>query len=138
MRRLDFLKEARKKAMKASEDENKAAAAEPSVPSSTEAKGKAPAEPIGPSKPAGQVYPTSSRTGPKNWDKIGAGEDEDEGKDINVFFKQLYKGATPEQQRAMMKSYLESNGTTLSTDWNDVKGRTVTTVVPEGSEIKDF
>lgn len=88
---------------------------------------------------SGPAYPTSSRTGPKNWDKFGDGEDDDDNKeDVNFFFKQLYKGATPEQQRAMMKSFVESNGTALSTDWNDVKNRTVETVPPEGVEAKKW
>lgn len=93
----------------------------------------------------GPAYPTSSRSGPKNWDKLvsgegtGEGADADDDKDdVNGFFKQLYKGATPEQQRAMMKSFVESNGTALSTDWDDVKGRTVETVPPEGVEAKKW
>lgn len=86
------------------------------------------------------AYPTSSRSGPKNWDKLGEGEGEDDEdkQDVNYFFKQLYKGATPEQQRAMMKSFIESNGTALSTDWEDVKNRTVETVPPEGVEAKKW
>ncbi|KAJ6438224.1 sgs [Purpureocillium lavendulum] len=87
---------------------------------------------------AGPAYPSSSRTGPKNWDKIGADEDEEEEGDVNLFFKKLYKNATPEQQRAMMKSFTESSGTSLSTDWNDVKGRKVETVPPEGVEAKKW
>ncbi|UNI18562.1 Cochaperone protein [Purpureocillium takamizusanense] len=88
---------------------------------------------------AGPSYPSSSRTGPKNWDKIGAeaGDDEEDA-DVNLFFKKLYKNATPEQQRAMMKSFTESNGTTLSTDWNDVKERKVETKPPEGVEAKKW
>ncbi|KPM35856.1 hypothetical protein AK830_g10714 [Neonectria ditissima] len=134
---LDFLKEARKKAMQASEESTKPDAAEPAAPS-LEAKGKEPAAPVEPSKPAGLSYPTSSRTGAKNWDTFGDDEDEEEGKDVNVFFKKLFKGANPEQQRAMMKSFTESNGTSLSTDWNDVKDRTVETVPPEGVEAKKW
>ncbi|KAF4585996.1 SGS-domain-containing protein [Ophiocordyceps camponoti-floridani] len=89
-----------------------------------------------PAKPPS--YPSSSRTGPKDWDKV-VPEDEDEKEDgVNDFFKKLYKSATPEQQRAMMKSFTESNGTSLSTDWNDVKGRTVETVPPEGMEAKRY
>ena len=122
-----------------STDEDAAAAPTISQPETTPAAPPAPtAEPAtAPSTtaPAGPAYPTSSRTGPKNWDKLGdaeVGEGDDDKGDVNFFFKQLYKGATPEQQRAMMKSFIESNGTALSTDWNDVGNRTVETVPPEG------
>lgn len=87
---------------------------------------------------AGPSYPSSSRNGPKNWDNLDIEEVEDDGADVNGFFKKLFKGATPEQQRAMMKSFTESNGTSLSTDWNDVKDRTVETIPPEGVEAKKW
>lgn len=97
----------------------------------------APAEPKPAAKPA--AYPTSSRSGPKNWDSIGADDDDDEGSgDPNHFFKGLYAGATDEQKRAMMKSFIESNGTALSTDWADVSNRTVETKPPEGVEAKQW
>ncbi|KAK3325994.1 SGS domain-containing protein [Apodospora peruviana] len=84
------------------------------------------------------AYPTSSKTGPKDWDKLDEADDDDDKQDVNFFFKQLYKGATPEQQRAMMKSFIESNGTALSTDWNDVGSRKVETMPPEGVEAKKW
>lgn len=85
------------------------------------------------------AYPTSSKSGPKNWDNIADDDDEDESKtDPDAFFKQLYAGATEEQKRAMMKSFTESNGTTLSTDWGDVGGRKVETKPPEGVEAKQW
>lgn len=87
---------------------------------------------------SGPAYPSSSRTGPKNWDKIGADEDEEEETGPNDFFKKLFKGATPDQQRAMTKSFVESNGTSLSTDWSDVGSRTVETIAPEGVEAKKW
>ncbi|KND93377.1 Protein SGT1 [Tolypocladium ophioglossoides CBS 100239] len=94
-----------------------------------------------PPKPAssGPTYPSSARSGPKNWDLIADddADDEEEG-GVNAFFQKLYKNATPEQQRAMMKSFIESNGTSLSTDWEDIKGRTVETVPPEGVEEKKW
>ncbi|KAL2117960.1 hypothetical protein VTJ04DRAFT_7620 [Mycothermus thermophilus] len=85
-------------------------------------------------------YPTSSKHGPKNWDKVVSDEPDDDldKGDVNYFFKQLYRNATPEQQRAMMKSFIESNGTALSTDWEDVKNRKVETVPPEGVEAKKW
>ncbi|KAH7152024.1 oxidosqualene:lanosterol cyclase [Dactylonectria estremocensis] len=135
---LAALKEARNKAIKESEDATKTAASNVTAPPPAEEKGKATAESTEPQKPAGVPYPSSSRTGTKDWDKLTAEEDEDDGKDINGFFKKLFKNSTPEQQRAMMKSFTESNGTSLSTDWNDVKDRTVETVPPDGVNAKKW
>lgn len=38
----------------------------------------------------------------------------------------------------MMKSFTESGGTSLSTDWDDVGKRTVEAVPPEGVEAKKW
>lgn len=38
----------------------------------------------------------------------------------------------------MMKSFTESNGTSLSTNWDDVKSKKVETVPPEGVEAKKW
>ena len=86
----------------------------------------------------GPAYPTSSKTGPKNWDSIADGDDEDEGDGANSFFKKLYKDASPEVQRAMMKSYTESNGTSLSTNWEEVSKGKVETLPPDGMEAKSW
>ncbi|KAH8177126.1 SGS domain-containing protein [Sarocladium implicatum] len=115
------------------------APAKPAAQPATESQPKANTAPDrSTTKPPGPSYPTSSRSGPKNWDSIGD-ESDHEGEDgVNTFFKKIYKDATPEQQRAMMKSFTESNGTSLSTDWNDVKDRKVQTVPPEGVEAKKW
>ncbi|GAO18525.1 uncharacterized protein UV8b_06633 [Ustilaginoidea virens] len=105
-----------------------------SSPKATSAKARE-AEPA--SKPGGPAYPTSSRSGPKNWDAIGADSDEEES-NVDDFFKRLYKNASEEQRRAMKKSFVESNGTSLSTDWSDVGSRTVEVVAPEGVEAKKW
>jgi suppressor of G2 allele of SKP1 len=101
-------------------------------------------------------YPTSSKSGPKNWDKLAetltakkkstkksktdkdkeneksASSDEDDGIDsdyetgdaVDGFFKKLYASADDDTKRAMMKSFQESNGTALSTNWSEVgKGK---------------
>ena len=65
-------------------------------------------------------------------------KDEIEGDETSHFFKKLYGGATPEQQRAMMKSYQESGGTVLSTDWSNVGSKTVVPEPPEGMEARKY
>jgi len=95
-----------------------------------------PTETTAPPKPTGPAYPTSSRTGPKNWDAIGKeAEKETEGADnADDFFKMLYKNADDDTRKAMMKSMQESNGTALSTDWKTVSQAPVKTQPPEGVE----
>ncbi|KAL9631318.1 MAG: hypothetical protein Q9204_004283 [Flavoplaca sp. TL-2023a] len=108
----------------------------------------------------GPSYPTSSKSGPKDWDKVAddltkkpkkqnkEGEEggdngldeefEEEGDAVNGFFKQLYSRADPDTRRAMMKSYQESNGTTLSTNWSEVGKEKVETHPPDGMEAKPW
>ncbi|MCJ1335823.1 hypothetical protein MMC09_001097 [Bachmanniomyces sp. S44760] len=142
-------------------------------------------------------YPTSSRTGPKNWDKVASDlirskkppssttnpstsastssstapptstttpditasssntdkeddltinndadddnyDDDEDGDPVNGFFKKLYKDADPDTRRAMMKSYQESNGTALSTNWGEVGKGKVETSPPEGMVAKQW
>jgi suppressor of G2 allele of SKP1 len=102
------------------------------------------------------AYPTSSRKGPQNWDSVatnltrkmneddgikptpGMDDDDAEGDEVGSFFKKLYKGADPETQRAMMKSYQESNGTVLSTNWSEVGKKKVETSPPDGMVAKKW
>ncbi|KAF3932949.1 hypothetical protein ABW20_dc0102054 [Dactylellina cionopaga] len=127
-----------------------------------------------PVKPADKppAYPTSSKSGPKNWDKVvsdlaasskssksAAKDTADSSKDkkddedidyadlvdddfsndpVNGFFKKLYKDADPDTRRAMMKSYVESNGTALSTNWGEVGKGKVETSPPDGMEAKKW
>jgi suppressor of G2 allele of SKP1 len=92
-------------------------------------------------------YPTSSRHGAKDWDKVASSltakkpketnektkkgdigdvsdaesvDSEFGGDAVDGFFKKLYAGADPDTRRAMMKSYVESQGTSLSTNWSEV------------------
>ncbi|TGO49491.1 hypothetical protein BOTNAR_0429g00040 [Botryotinia narcissicola] len=99
-------------------------------------------------------YPTSSRNGPKDWDALASsalksekkegekdtgGDSDGEGGDpMDSFFKKLYKDADPDTKRAMMKSFQESNGTALSTNWSDVKKAPVKTKPPKGVEAKKW
>jgi suppressor of G2 allele of SKP1 len=95
-----------------------------------------------PKQETAPAYPTSSKSGAKNWDKMVLDDlddkDEIEGDETSHFFKKLYKDASAEQQRAMMKSYQESGGTVLSTDWSNVGAKTITPEPPEGMEAKKY
>ena len=105
------------------------------------------------------AYPTSSKSGPKDWDAVardlsrkpkenseGSGqgeewEDEDldvEGDPASAFFKKLFKSADDDTKRAMMKSYSESGGTVLSTNWSEVGSKRVVAQPPDGMEAKQW
>ncbi|KAI0883113.1 SGS-domain-containing protein [Annulohypoxylon maeteangense] len=87
-----------------------------------------------------QAYPTSSKK-VVNWDKLADVDDEDEedkDADVNSFFQKLYKDSDPDSRRAMMKSYVESNGTSLSTNWSEAQSKTYKTQPPDGAEAKKW
>ncbi|THV46708.1 hypothetical protein BGAL_0366g00150 [Botrytis galanthina] len=128
---------------------------EPIISTSTEEnKPEIPAAVLNPSTEKAPSYPTSSRNGPKDWDALASsalksekkegakdtgGDSDGEGGDpMDSFFKKLYKDADPDTKRAMMKSFQESNGTALSTNWSDVKKAPVKTQPPEGVEAKKW
>lgn len=100
------------------------------------------------------AYPTSSKSGPKDWDKVvssmekkekktkkkpaegdSKGEEKEDDADsdmsdygsgdaVDSFFKKLYANSDPDTRRAMAKSFYESDGTALNTNWGEVgKGR---------------
>lgn len=90
----------------------------------------------------------------RNWDKLVL-EDEEEERELHKkgyeqdpnwggdtalqrMFEKLYAGATDEQRMAMIKSYQESNGTSLSTNWDEVKQAPVETRPPESMIAKKY
>ncbi|KAG0380695.1 Protein SGT1 A [Mortierella sp. AD032] len=91
---------------------------------------------------ATSAYPTSSKKA-KNWDALAkeAANEEDKAdgdKALNQLFSQIYKDADDDTRRAMMKSFTESNGTCLSTNWDEVGKGTVETRPPEGMIAKKY
>jgi len=57
---------------------------------------------------------------------------------LNGFFQKLFADADEDTRKAMMKSYSESGGTTLSTNWDEVKQGKVEVKPPEGAEWKQW
>jgi len=75
----------------------------------------------------------------KNWDKIVEEETKDEKPEgeeaLNKVFQDIYGNASEEQKRAMLKSYQESGGTVLSTNWDEVGKGPVKGSPPDGMEM---
>lgn len=79
-----------------------------------------------------------------NWDKLAKEiqeKDDEEAVDdeaANQAFKKIYMNSSEEIRRAMNKSYIESGGTVLSTDWSQIGRKKVEIEAPEGMEFKDW
>lgn len=90
------------------------------------------------------MYPSSSHY-TRNWDKL-VGEIKEEEKNeklegdaaLNKLFQQIYSDGSDEVKRAMNKSFMESGGTVLSTNWSDVGKRKVEINPPDDMEWKQY
>ncbi len=87
-------------------------------------------------------YPSSSG---RDWNKIGAEiekdleEDKAEGEQaLNQMFQKIYADGSDDLKRAMNKSFQESGGTVLSTNWEDIKRDKVDVKPPDGMEWKKW
>jgi len=90
----------------------------------------------GPSK--GLSYPSSAKKA-VNFDSIVPEEDKLEGDAaLNNVFSGIFKNATDEQRMAMQKSFQESGGTVLSTNWDEVGKAPVKGSAPNGMVMKDW
>ncbi|XP_053165824.1 protein SGT1 homolog isoform X2 [Hemicordylus capensis] len=90
------------------------------------------------------LYPSSSHY-TRNWDKLVVEIKEEEKNEklegdaaLNKLFQQIYSDGTDEVKRAMNKSFMESGGTVLSTNWSDVGKRKVEVNPPNDMEWKKF
>lgn len=89
-------------------------------------------------------YPSSSHCR-HNWDEMEAqmkAEEKDEKLEgdaaLNKLFQQIYADGNEETRRAMNKSFMESGGTVLSTNWNEIGEKPVECKPPDGMEFKKW
>lgn len=90
-------------------------------------------------------YYPSSKPRKVDWDTLEAQvkkEEKEEKLDgdaaLNKFFRGIYQDADEDTRRAMQKSFVESNGTVLSTNWQEVGSKKVEGSPPEGMEVKKW
>lgn len=55
-----------------------------------------------------------------------------------IFFQKLYKDADDDTRKAMVKSYTESGGTVLSTNWKEISKKRTEIRPPDGMEFKKW
>jgi len=91
------------------------------------------------------TYPSSNPKGRVNWDKVAQDEIKKYGDDklegdaaLNKVFQDIYSNGSEDQKRAMMKSFVESGGTVLSTNWDEVGKSYVKGSPPSGLEMHDW
>ncbi|XP_055604959.1 protein SGT1 homolog [Uranotaenia lowii] len=82
---------------------------------------------------------------PHDWDKISKeiekqdAEDKPEGDQaVKELFQKIYADASDDTKKAMMKSFYESGGTVLSTNWSEVGAQKVDVKPPDGCEFKKW
>ncbi|PNW75124.1 hypothetical protein CHLRE_12g513600v5 [Chlamydomonas reinhardtii] len=97
-----------------------------------------------PGTEAPRTYPTSTKK-QKDWSKVESELNEleqkgelDMGDPLNNFFKKIFAQGDEDTRRAMMKSFVESNGTVLSTNWKEVGTKPVECTPPEGMEVRKW
>lgn len=69
---------------------------------------------------------------------VNSNEQEHFKSKIKMEFQKIYKDANDDVRKAMIKSFTESKGTVLSTNWNEVKKQEVEMKPPEDAEFKEF
>lgn len=98
-----------------------------------------PCERMCPLPPAGDAPPAASRS--KDWDRIVKETDneKEEGEAaLNALFQKIYAEGTDEVKRAMNKSFVESGGTVLSTNWKEISSKQTPVKPPDGLEYRKW
>ena len=83
-------------------------------------------------------YPSSSKKR-VDWSVVEKQVDDEKPEGdaaLNQLFQQIYRDGDDNLKRAMMKSFVESGGTVLSTNWDEVKKDKVEVKPPDGMEAR--
>jgi suppressor of G2 allele of SKP1 len=87
----------------------------------------------------------SLKIGTKDWDQILKDFEKEEEEEcskgegsVDQLFKTIYEKGGEEVRRAMNKSFTESGGTVLSTNWKEVSKSKVEVKPPDGCELKQW
>lgn len=102
--------------------------------------------------PSGTTAITTPKKTSTNWDALARSWDDEEEQEkerraqdpnagdsaLNELFQQIYRDADPDTRRAMIKSYQESGGTALSTNWDEVGKKKVEVSPPQGLIAKKW
>lgn len=95
-------------------------------------------------EPVHHKYPSSSHY-TRNWDKLVAevkAEEKEEKPEgdaaLNKLFQKIYGDGSDEVKKAMNKSFMQSGGTVLSTNWQEVGKEEVAVKPPDGMEWKKY
>ncbi len=90
-------------------------------------------------EPAADEAASGAKATSKNWDALAKRlTDEKEDESVETLFSKIYSDGNDDQRRAMIKSFYESGGTVLSTNWNEVSKKKVEVKPPEGVEFRKW
>mmetsp|Transcript_7628 Transcript_7628/g.22548 ORF Transcript_7628/g.22548 Transcript_7628/m.22548 type:complete len:380 (+) Transcript_7628:370-1509(+) len=95
-------------------------------------------------EPPRTQYPTS-RKNVVDWNKLEADIKEEEKNEtldgdagVQKLFRDIYSSADEDTRRAMNKSFQESNGTALSTNWKEIGSQKTGWKPPEDADVKKW
>ena len=76
----------------------------------------------------------------QNWNELikEVEKEEKETNGVDSLFKSIFKDADDDARKAMIKSYSESCGTVLSTNWNEIRDKKTEIKPPDDMEYRKY
>ncbi|BES98898.1 Suppressor of G2 allele of [Nesidiocoris tenuis] len=86
-----------------------------------------------------EVEKAQSKSQPRNWDRVvNELDDKTDESDLAQLFQKIYEEGSDEVKKAMNKSFVESGGTELNTNWGAVGHDKVSIKPPDGMEWRSW